>query len=101
VSWDADKCVSEIRTEPRSGLLLSDKFRESFAYLDRFGISFECWFYHPQIAELIDLANVFPNTIMILNHFGVPLGVGSYSLKKKRFFSSGKVICRHWPNVKM
>jgi len=32
--------------------------------------------YHPQLVELADLARAFPQTRIILNHVGGPLGIG-------------------------
>ena len=49
-------------------------------------LSFECWCYHPQIRELVDLAHTFPDTTIILNHFGIPLGVGIYRGRSEEVF---------------
>src|SRR5690606_3532201 len=37
------------------------------------------WLYHEQIPELTDLARAFPETTIILDHFGGPLGTGPYA----------------------
>jgi L-fuconolactonase len=42
-------------------------------------LSFEVWCYHRQIPEAAALARAFPDTTIILDHFGGPLGVGSYA----------------------
>ena len=36
----------------------------------------------PQIQDLIDLAKAFPQTPVILNHVGTPLGIASYAGKR-------------------
>ena len=53
-------------------------FREGFAELAPRQLSFEAWCYHPQISEVTALAQAFPDTTIILNHFGGPLGIGPY-----------------------
>ena len=79
VATDADTRVPAHRTEPPLGLLADDTFREGFACLQSFGASFEAWAYHPQLPELLDLARAFPETTIVLNHVGGPLGVGPYA----------------------
>ena len=48
----------------------------------KLGLTFEGWCYHPQMAELTDLAAAFPDTTIILNHVGGALGVGPYAARK-------------------
>ena len=60
------------------GLLLDPTFRKGFACLAPLGLSFDAWLFHPQIGELADLARAFPDTKIVLDHCGGPLGVGSY-----------------------
>ena len=73
-----------------SHLLLDPVFRRGFAYLRVNGLSFEAWLYHPQLPELADLARAFPETVIILNHLGGPLGVGSYRGKRDEVFARWK-----------
>ena len=54
------------------------KFREGFAVLARLGLSFDAWLYHPQIDELTSLADAFPDTKIVLNHCGGPVGINAY-----------------------
>ena len=79
VATDADTRVPTHRIEPPRGLLADRAFREGFACLQPFGASFEAWAYHPQLPELLDLARDFPETTIVLNHVGGPLGVGAYA----------------------
>jgi L-fuconolactonase len=71
-------------------LLLDPDFRRGFAQLRVYGLSFEAWLYHPQLLELADLARTFPDTIIILNHLGGPLGVGAYAGKRDEVFARWK-----------
>ncbi|MDM0021803.1 amidohydrolase family protein [Variovorax saccharolyticus] len=59
--------------------LLADKqFREGFAWLGRFGLSFDALVFHTQLGEVADLADAFPETTFVLNHMGILIGVGQY-----------------------
>ena len=79
------------RPRPFPGALLGDtKFREGFAVLDKLGLSFDAYLYHPQLSELVDLANAFPGVTIILNHVGGPLGIGPYSGKRDQIFAEWK-----------
>ena len=74
-----DPLVPDHRTSPRKGLYTDKMFRAGFAHLAPRNLSFEGWCYHPQIPELTELASAFPDTTIILAHFGGPLGVGPYA----------------------
>jgi L-fuconolactonase len=86
-TWNAS---SEIKSYTTRGLLMDANFRQGFAYLKKYGLSFDAMIYHPQIAELVSLAKAFPDTIIILNHFGVPLGIGPYANKREEIFQEWK-----------
>jgi len=65
----------------RPGLYRDGKFREGFAVLRELGLSFDAWLLEPQLPDLIDLARAFPDTTIVLDHVGTPLGIGSYAGK--------------------
>ena len=89
VAWDPSGTApgprSQAVTHPH--LYLDAGYRIGFAQLGHYGMSFEGWCYHHQIPELTDLARAFPDTTIILNHFGGPLGVGSYADKRDEILS--------------
>ena len=64
---------------PPPGLLLDAQFRRGFACLAPRGLSFDAWMYHTQLDELTDLARAFPDTTIVLNHVGGPIGIGPYA----------------------
>ncbi|MGE3463131.1 MAG: amidohydrolase, partial [Pseudomonadales bacterium] len=84
--WDASPDVRNSHTRPFEHLLLDPTFREGFAELDRRGLSFDAWLYHPQIDELTDLARAFPETTIVFDHFGGPLGIGPYEGRRGEIF---------------
>jgi L-fuconolactonase len=78
-SWIAGDEINNAHTHPPQGLLLNSHFREGFACLYGYGLSFDAWLYHPQISELADLARAFPETQIILDHVGGVLGIGPFA----------------------
>jgi predicted TIM-barrel fold metal-dependent hydrolase len=86
-AWNADPAAPAHRTNPGPGLFLREEFRAGFAHLAPRQLSFEAWCYHPQIPEVTSLARAFPDTTIVLNHFGGPIGVGSYAGKANEIFA--------------
>lgn len=86
-AWHTSDDVDNPRTEPPSGLLMDSKFREGFAHLQQYGLSFDDWLYHTQLDELVDLARNFPETQIILDHIGGPLCIGPYVGKRDEVFT--------------
>lgn len=78
-AWDASPDIRESHTKPPPGLLAEPAFRNGFAALGRAGLSFDAWLFHPQIAELADLARAHPEVPVVLDHLGGPLGIGPYA----------------------
>src|SRR5208283_3060830 len=73
--FDASPEVRNSHTNPPPDLYESARFREGFAKLRGLGLSFEAWQYHQQMPALIELARAFPDTTIVLDHFGGPLGI--------------------------
>lgn len=89
-SWDASKEVRNAHTRPTEHLLADATFREGYAELGKRGLSFDAWLFHPQISELTELARAFPETTIIFDHFGGPLGIGPYAGKRDSIFEQWK-----------
>jgi len=68
------------------GLYRQADFREGFAHLAPLGLSFDAWMLEPQLADLIDLARTFPETSIILDHVGTPLGLAGYAGRREERF---------------
>lgn len=51
------------------------------------GYSYDTWHYHHQNQAFCKLAKAAPDTPMILDHFGTPLGVGDYANKREEIFA--------------
>ncbi|HXL29099.1 MAG TPA: amidohydrolase family protein [Bradyrhizobium sp.] len=101
-AWDADPNVAHMYATRPKGLLLDPTFRKGFACLARLGLSFDAWLFHPQIGELTDLARAFPDTKIVLDHCGGPIGIGSYANRRDEIFPAWKASIREiarCPNV--
>lgn len=83
---DPDPAVLGSLTPRPAGLFRSTAFREGFAHLAAYGLSFDAWLLEPQIPDLIDLADAFPGTTIILDHVGTPLGIGAYAGQREARF---------------
>ena len=84
-TWDASRAL---RSEAPQGLFGDSRFRRGFACLEKLGLSFDAWVYHPQLIELAELARMFPAVPIILNHIGAPLGIGPYAGKRAEVFQA-------------
>ena len=75
-------------TPPR--ILMDPDFRKGFARLRAYGLTFEAWVFHTHIDDLTDLAKAFPDTTIIFNHLGGPIGVGPFAGRRKEVFAAWK-----------
>ena len=101
-AWDADANVAGMYANRPKGLLLDPTFRKGFACLAPLGLSFDAWLFHPQIGELTDLARAFPDTKIVLDHCGGPIGIGSYANRRDEIFPAWKASVQEiarCPNV--
>jgi L-fuconolactonase len=75
--------------------LLGDaRFRAGFGSLADFDFSFDAWIYHPQIPELTALACAFPETTIVLDHLGAPLGIRAYAGLRREVFDDWRTSMR-------
>ncbi len=90
------------RAVPPRDLLRDSAFRRGFARLAPLGLGFDAWVYFTQLGDVADLAAAFPETSIILNHIGAPLGVGYYADRRAEVFaawSAGIATLARHPNV--
>lgn len=93
-SWDADPDVLGPLRGRTPGLYLSDQFRAGFARLAPLGLSFDAWMLEPQLGDLVDLARAFPQTQIIVDHVGTPLGIAGYSGRRAERFEIWRASIR-------
>jgi L-fuconolactonase len=56
-----------------------DEFRRGVALLGRLGLTYDTWHYHFQSNDFLALARAVPDTVMVLDHLGVPVGVQPFN----------------------
>src|SRR5207244_3088138 len=84
---DADPAASKYSTNPPAHLYLRDDFQRGFAQLAPRRLTFDVGCFFHQIPEVTALARAFPETTIILNHLGGPLGVGAYAGKANEVYA--------------
>lgn len=101
--WSTDQAVYDhFSIRPREKLMLNSEFRSGFSQLQPRGLTFDAVLLHPQLPELAGLAKSFPDTVIILNHIGFKLGVGSYLNDRQQVFNEwrdGLKLVSQCPNV--
>jgi L-fuconolactonase len=99
--WDS-AIILTTATPAVQHLLVDPAFRIGLGRLRRFGLSYECSLYHPQLRELIDLARAFPDQPICANHCGGPIRVGPYRERPDETFAAWRRDLRELarcPNV--
>lgn len=77
-AWDADPDVLGPPFHAPQGLYGSDAFRAGFAAYAGYGLSFDAWLLEPQLGDVLELAQAFPDQQIVLDHCGTPLNIASY-----------------------
>jgi len=77
-AWDPDEELMANLIRRRPAMLAEPSFREGFACLAPLGLSFDAFVFQRQLPELLDLAHSFPDTMIVIDHCGGPIGVASY-----------------------
>jgi predicted TIM-barrel fold metal-dependent hydrolase len=69
------------------GWLGTATVREGVARLAPLGLSLDVTVLEPQLGEVADLARAFPETSIVLDHVGFPLGIGIYEGRRDERFA--------------
>jgi L-fuconolactonase len=103
VSWHDDpEVLGPLHGRAPEGLYRSPEFRAGFARLAAHGLSFDAWVLEPQIPEVTELARAFPDTPIVLDHVGTPLGIGRHAGRREERFDTWRRSIRELaqcPNV--
>ncbi len=67
-------------------LYANDAFRRGVRRLGELRLTYDTWHYHYQNPQFLALARAVPDTIMVLDPFGTPLGVGPYADRREEIF---------------
>jgi L-fuconolactonase len=74
-----------------AGLFLDEAFQAGVRRLGQRGYTYESWHYHTQLRDFYALAQAVPDTTIILDHFGTPLGAGSFREHREAIFAQWRV----------
>ncbi|WP_290483179.1 MULTISPECIES: amidohydrolase family protein [unclassified Hyphomonas] len=83
-------------------LYADEDFRRGVQLLGEHDLSYDTWHYHHQNRDYLDLVKAVPNTTMVLDHFGTPIGIGPYADKREEIFEQWRddmADLSHCPNV--
>src|SRR5258708_2211822 len=87
-TWSDDPVLKRFGGAAGPGLYLNKNFREGFAALADFDLTFDAWMFQTQLSDVIDLAGAFPQTRIVLNHVGGPVAIGPYAGKRDEAFAA-------------
>ena len=89
-AWDASDVIGNSRDVTGPHLMMQSDFRAGLARLAALGLSLDAWAFHPQLADVVDLARTFPAVTIVMGHVGGPLGYGPYAGKRDEVFAAWK-----------
>lgn len=75
-----------IKPRQPKGLYADPDFRRGLAHLGQRGLTYDTWHYHYQNRDFLELVQAVPDTTIIMDHFGTPLGVGPYANQRQQIF---------------
>tara|TARA_Y100000590_G_scaffold70458_3_gene76976 strand:+ start:1823 stop:2830 length:1008 start_codon:yes stop_codon:yes gene_type:complete len=73
------------------GLFQDEDFLKGMRALGRNDYTYDTWHYHYQNGEFAEMVKKVPDTKIVLDHFGTPLGVGPYADKREEIFQQWKL----------
>ncbi|MCK9993527.1 MAG: L-fuconolactonase [Alphaproteobacteria bacterium] len=85
-AWDPDPKMRGAFSHLTQGMLKEKRFQEGAAELARRRMTFDSFFYHPQIPDLTEFARALPDLTIVLDHFGGPIAIGPYEGKRTEIF---------------
>lgn len=77
-AWDESSQIVNHQLGPPAGLMGDPSFVAGVQKLGTRSLTFDAWLYHPKIPEITVLAHAAPDTTIVLDHLGAPLGIGPY-----------------------
>jgi len=85
-----DPRVPLLPGRPIENIYGDSSFRQGVEILGRMGLTYETYHLHYQNRDFAELASAVPNTAMILDHFGTPMGVSPFAGRREEVFEYWK-----------
>ncbi|HDR8941884.1 amidohydrolase family protein [Burkholderia vietnamiensis] len=79
LAWHASPDVRSSPVTPPRDRMSDPAFRQGVTTLARYRLSLDAWVYHTQLDELYDLARACEDVVVVIDHFGGPIGVGPHA----------------------
>jgi predicted TIM-barrel fold metal-dependent hydrolase len=103
-AWDGSPVIGNSRTARGPHLMARPDIRAGVARLTALGLSFDAWVFHPQLADVVDLAGAIPSANIVMGHVGGPLGYGPFAGRDAEVFGAWRASVTELarcPNVTM
>jgi len=91
--WDESPIIGNSRSDTRPQLYERPDFRAGLKRLSALGLSFDAWLYHPQLADVVDLARC-PNVVVKLG--GIVNRGATYDFHNAAAPPSSETIAEVW-----
>src|SRR5262245_14982123 len=89
-AWDGDASIFGGMFKNGAQLYRDASFRRGFAHLAPLGLTFDAFVLSTQLPDVADLAAAFPDTSIVLDHAGGPIGIGPYRGRLAEMFPAWK-----------
>jgi predicted TIM-barrel fold metal-dependent hydrolase len=87
-AWDDDPAVHLEFINQHPAILDDRAFRRGARRLAARPLSFDTWIYHPQLPALTRFALAVPELQIVLDHIGMPVGIGRYAGRRAEVFET-------------
>lgn len=84
--WDADPIIGNNHQGAGPGHYARADFRQGLKRMAEMGYVLDGLVFHPQHADLLDLARAVPEATIVMNHTGMPLGYGPYKGREREVY---------------
>jgi predicted TIM-barrel fold metal-dependent hydrolase len=101
-AWDDDPAVHLEFINPHPAILDDPAFHRGAKRLAPRSLSLDTWIYHPQLPALARFACAVPELKIVLDHIGMPVGIGRYAGRRAEVFENWRTGIRtlaDCPNV--
>ncbi|WP_460236461.1 amidohydrolase family protein [Aurantivibrio plasticivorans] len=85
-AYEANRDILFIKPRQPADLYLDEDFRRGVRTLGDQGLTYDTWHYHHQNRDFLEFVKSVPETTIVLDHFGTPLGVGPYAGQRDEIY---------------
>ncbi|WP_423460313.1 amidohydrolase family protein [Ottowia sp. VDI28] len=102
-TWHGDPTVHPAG-QGQEGVLRDANVQRAIACAGKLGLSLDIWVYHTQLEDVEHLAARSPQTLLVLDHCGGPLGIGPFAEQRHEVFDTWRARIKAlaaFPNVRL